>query len=218
MSRLMPLDRGSVTGRVALEGRVIHIHDVQADPEFTLMRGTKGDERRTMLGVPLIKDGCVIGAVILHRKVVRPFTERQIDLVRTFGDQAVIAIENARLFEEVQARTSELTEALEYQTATSDVLSVISRSKFDLQPVVDTIVDTAIRLCSGRTWSALAFRRGRLPALTNLHQRGRSDHKRIARQTDSPGSRIDRRSGRAWVSHRSRARPSGRPRIYANAR
>jgi len=84
-----------------------------ANPEFTLMRGTKDDRRRTMLGAPLIKDGNVMGAVILHRTMVRPFTDRQIDLVRTFADQAVIAIENTRLFEEVQARTRELAETVE---------------------------------------------------------------------------------------------------------
>ena len=81
VGKLVPLDRGSVTGRVALESRVVHVHDVQADPEFTLMRGTAGDMRRTMLGVPLVKDGLVMGALILYRRVVYPFTERQIELV-----------------------------------------------------------------------------------------------------------------------------------------
>jgi signal transduction histidine kinase len=143
---LLAIEPGSMSGRVALEKRTIHLHDVRIDPSFT--RSWEGiDDRRTMLGVPLMRLGTVTGVIVLTRAEVRPFTTKQIGLVTTFADQALIAIENTRLFEEVQARTRELQESLEYQTATSDVLAVISRSPSDLQPVLDAIVETAARLC-----------------------------------------------------------------------
>jgi GAF domain-containing protein len=137
--------RDSLAGRVALEGRVVHVVDILADPDYAVPETVAG--RRTLLGVPLLREGAVLGTINLTRKQVEPFTERQIELVRTFADQAVIAMENARLLGELQARTRDLEESLEYQTATSDVLNVISRSTADVQPVLDTVVETAARLC-----------------------------------------------------------------------
>jgi GAF domain-containing protein/CheY-like chemotaxis protein/HAMP domain-containing protein len=149
-------DRSSVTGRVALEGKAVHVHDVLADPEYHAPEYQQAFGYRTNLGVPLLRDGTTIGVFALVRDEVDPFTEKQIELVTTFADQAVIAIENARLFEAEQQRTGELTESLERQTATSEVLGVISRSKFELLPILQSVADTAARLC--RADAAAIFR------------------------------------------------------------
>src|SRR5262249_24471886 len=128
--------RATVSGRVLLEGRTIHFPDVLADPEIDTSRYRAVGER-TILGVPLMPEGAPTGVLVLARHTMRPFTEKQIELATTFADQAMIAIENVRLFDEVQARTRELSEALEQQMATSDVLQVISSSPGELKPVFE---------------------------------------------------------------------------------
>ena len=152
----VPLGRGSLTGRTALERKVVHIHDVLLDAEYTWTTSIELARFRTMLGIPLLREVLPIGVIALLRKTVRPFSDRQIELVTAFANQAVIAIENARLLTELRQRTTDLTESLEQQTATSEVLGVISRSKFELQPILQSVVDTAARLC--RAEQAVIFR------------------------------------------------------------
>src|SRR5499427_727297 len=140
--------RNSAVARVALERRTIHIHDVQADPEYTYGH-VESDPLRTVLAIPMLRADELLGAIFIHRTEVLPFSENQIGLLETFADQAAIAIENARLLTELQAKNASLTEALEQQTATSEILRVISSSPTDVQPVFDAIARSATRLCDG---------------------------------------------------------------------
>jgi two-component system, NtrC family, sensor kinase len=142
------VDRGSLVGRTALERSAIHIVDCLADPEYAMHEAARLGRQRSMLGVPLLHNGIPIGVIGLLRTVVEPFTEKQIELVTAFADQAVIAIENARLLSELRQRTADLTESLEQQTATSDVLQVISSSPGDLQPVFTSMLENAVRICN----------------------------------------------------------------------
>ena len=158
----LPGNRASAVGRAALEGRVIHIPDVLTDPEYRATGYQQTAGYRTALAVPLVCEGSTIGVFALLRDEVSPFTEQQIELVTTFADQAVIAIENVRLFEAEQQRTRELSESLEQQTATSEVLKVISSSPGDLQPVFAAMLEKAARICDATfgnisSWDGDAF-------------------------------------------------------------
>ena len=154
---LIPSGRGSISGRVMLEGRAVHVPNVLVDPEFQVKEAAIIGGISTMLGVPLLREGSPIGVMVLQRRTPLPFTDKQIELVTTFADQAVIAIENVRLFDEVQARTRELSESLEQQTATSEVLQVISSSPGELESVFRTMLENAVQICDARFGNLALF-------------------------------------------------------------
>ena len=164
------LGRGTVTGRTVIERKPVQIPDVLADPEFTFREGVKIGGMRTMLGVPLLRDGVPMGVFVLSRSTVRPFSDKQIELVQNFAAQAVIAIENTRLLNELRQRTddlsqrtSDLTEALEQQTAAAEVLRIISSSSGDLEPVFEAMLASAMRICDaqlGNMWLSFRTRNG----------------------------------------------------------
>jgi signal transduction histidine kinase len=146
----VPVDRGSVTGRTALEAKVVQVPDVLADPEYTWSEAQKLGGYRAALGVPLLRKGHVVGVIFVAKTVPQPFTAKQIELVTTFADQAVIAIENTRLLNELRQRTDDLSESLEQQTAASQVLQVISSSTGELEPVFQAILASATRSCDAK--------------------------------------------------------------------
>src|SRR5262245_15647406 len=157
----MPMVRGALIGRAILERRGIQVADLPAE-RTEYPEGSDAARRlgfRATLAVPLIRADEAIGVIAIRRTEAGPFNDKQIALLETFANQAVIAIENARLFEELNARTRELTQSLEYQTATSDVLSVISRSPNELLPVLGSIVVTARKLCQAENAFILRLRR-----------------------------------------------------------
>jgi transcriptional regulator with GAF, ATPase, and Fis domain len=181
-------DRGSFKpdprfpiGRIVTERGPVHIADlresladqsrIRASVSLAELGGA-----RSLLVVPLLKEGRVVGGISIYRPEVRPFTQKQIDLVTTFADQAVIAIENVRLFKELRARNAEITESLEQQTATAEILRVISSSPTNVQPVLDAVAEYATRFCDAGdagvnlidgTAFRLAAHFGTIPAITH---------------------------------------------------
>ena len=196
----VPLEpgRGSVIGRVLLTGKTVHVPDVLADPEYTYLELQRRAGFRSALGVPLLREGVPIGVVGLMRRSVRPFTEEQIKLVETFADQAVIAIENTRLFEAEQQRTRELAESLEQQTATSEVLQVISSSPGELEPVFETMLENAIKLCQAKfgamyLYDGEAFRTAALHGVSPAFAEARREALVVRHlHPDAPAARIAR--------------------------
>src|SRR5206468_6582153 len=144
------------SGRALLEGRVVHIPDVKADPEYTWTEGQRLGDYRTVLTIPMLREGIPIGVMNLTRSEVRPFTDKQIELATTFADQAVIAIKNVLLFDEVQARTRELSQSVEELRALGEVSQAVN-STVDLETVLNTIVAKATQLSGTEAGAIYVF-------------------------------------------------------------
>ena len=194
-----PIDRDSAVGRAIFDRSVIHIEDLLAIVEEEFPVTVAMSERlgiRTLLAAPLMRENQPIGVIIIRRMVVQPFSEKQISLLKTFADQAVIAIENVRLFKEIQQRNAEFREALEHQTATSEVLGIISRSPTDVQPVLNAIVESAARVC-GIDNLGLRLREGNM--LVSRAQFGPIPPGRVEISVDDPAPRWVREHGTLHV-------------------
>jgi GAF domain-containing protein len=196
-------DRSSIAGRVVLEGKAVHVVDIKADPEMKLTVGSGFANVRTVLGVPMLREGTPTGVLVLTRSTVEPFTEKQIELVTTFADQAVIAIENVRLFDEVQARTGALSEALEQQTAASEVLGIISRSPGELQPVFQAMLENAARICDANFGTLLLYEDGayRMAAMHGAPPAWREKRAREPTFRPGPSNALARLAATKQVQH-----------------
>jgi GAF domain-containing protein len=160
--------RGTGVGRVMVSGAIAHIEDVVTDTDYDALEVQRRGGYRSLLAVPMLREGLPIGVLVLARSVVNPFTQKQIELVTTFADQAVIAIENVRLFDEVQKRTDDLAEALEQQTATSEVLKVISSSPGELDPVFKAMLENGTNICEANYGMLLRIEDGAVHAVATL--------------------------------------------------
>jgi two-component system, NtrC family, sensor kinase len=195
----MPPSRGGITARAILERQSQHVPDITDDPEFAYVDLVRAGFRSTM-STPMLQDGTPIGAITVARSEPRDFTRTQIALLQTFADQAVIAIENVRLFKELQSSNTELRVALEQQTATSELLKVIGRSTFDLQPVFETLAENAVRLCEAER--AIIYRfDGQLLRLVATHNVPAEARSFIERNPLTPGRASA--AGRATVERRT---------------
>jgi len=153
----MRADAQTITARTVRSGKVVHVHDVLAEPDYPTKDFARAANVRAGLGIPIVRDAQVIGTIFVGRSTPGPFRDSQVELLQTFADQAVIAIENVRLFKELEGRNRDLTESLEQQTATSDILRVISQSPTDTQPVFDTMVTAAMNLCGAVSANVFTF-------------------------------------------------------------
>jgi GAF domain-containing protein len=169
-----PLSRGSISGRAAIERRTIHVRDVLEDPDYEMGELVKQQGYRAVLAVPMLREGALLGVIALLKSQPEPFTDKQIELVTTFAAQAVIAIENVRLFNALQQKNdaltqahAQVTEALEQQTATAEILRVIASSPTDLQPVLEAVAKNAARVCDAADASITLLEGERLRVLTH---------------------------------------------------
>ena len=198
--------REGVVGRVLLEHRPVQIADVLADPDYRLREVQRLGGFRTHLGLPLLREGKPIGILIVSRATVQPFDDKHIALLTTFADQAVVAIENTRLFEAEQQRTRELAESLEQQTATSEVLQVISSSPGELEPVFGTMLENAIELCQAKFGTMLlydgeAFRTAALHGVSPAYAEARRGAFVVRHlHPDLPAARIARTNERIHIA------------------
>jgi two-component system NtrC family sensor kinase len=189
MGLRLPLTRETANGRAILDAIPIHVHDLQTDQGFPLVHGLSVRLGvRSALAVPLIHDGAAFGSILIRRTEVRPFSDRHIELLKTFADQAVIAIENVRLFKELAARNTELTDTLARESATGEVLRAISRAQTDAQPVFDIIAESAQRLCDAG-YGQVALYDGALLHMTAFHNVNPEGMEALRRRFPAPADR-----------------------------